>query len=166
MFFRGDGTTEYALQWIASAANNSSRAEIVVPVEAATRLPMIYITDLIEGMIKLTTAPRPRLKETNGGYALAGFSFSASELQGELEKLSVSASGFTTPPIFFCLRFDLTSHRFASHSIAPCLIAFRRTVSFVRHSLVARSVFSLLEWLPVLRMRGLIASADGKLREI
>jgi nucleoside-diphosphate-sugar epimerase len=47
---------------------------------------MIFATDLIRGLVALQDAPREALQEPESGYALAGFSFTASELYEEVRR--------------------------------------------------------------------------------
>jgi hypothetical protein len=79
----GSGTTEYALDAIKAAATEELYESIV---ELDVPLPMIIRDDLIRGLHKLTVAPRGELKEKEGGYTLAGFSFTARELFAAIEK--------------------------------------------------------------------------------
>jgi threonine 3-dehydrogenase len=73
----GAGTTEYALDAMLCAARGAPFAS---PVPRGAVLPMIFADDLVEGLLRLMDADRARLREPEGGYALAGFSFSAGQL--------------------------------------------------------------------------------------
>jgi nucleoside-diphosphate-sugar epimerase len=77
----GDGTTEYALEALLSAVEETPYA---CPVGADVRLPMIYSDDLIRGLLALDDAPSENLKEPEKGYAIAGFSFTPQELFEEI----------------------------------------------------------------------------------
>ncbi|KAH8072720.1 L-threonine 3-dehydrogenase [Aureococcus anophagefferens] len=85
----GGGTTEYALEAIRCAAEG---APFACPVPVDARLPMIHADDLVAGLLALMDAPRERLTNPEAGYALAGFSFAASELFAHLATL---APGFS-----------------------------------------------------------------------
>lgn len=85
----GGGTTEYALDAIRCAAEG---APFACPVPADARLPMIHADDLVAGLLALMDAPRERLTNPEAGYALAGFSFAASEL---FDHLATLAPGFS-----------------------------------------------------------------------
>jgi threonine 3-dehydrogenase len=73
----GAGTTEYALDAMLCAARGRPFAS---PVPHAAVLPMIFSDDLVDGLLRLMDARRVDLREPEGGYALAGFSFSAEAL--------------------------------------------------------------------------------------
>ena len=73
----GDGTTEYALAAVRAAARGETFA---CPVPLDVRLPMCMRDDVVEALFRLTMAARGSLQEPEGGYAVAGISFSAREL--------------------------------------------------------------------------------------
>ena len=77
----GGGTTEYALEAMAAAASGGTFA---CPIPVGVELPMVWISDLCAGLIALQEAPRSALREPEGGYAIAGFSFTAEELFARL----------------------------------------------------------------------------------
>ena len=79
----GVGTTEYALDAIQAAANDQIYKS---SVELNATLPMIMRDDLIDGLYALTVATTESLREVEGGYSIAGFSFTAQELFIELTK--------------------------------------------------------------------------------
>lgn len=79
----GSGTTEYALDALKCAAEGST---FVCPVEEDILLPMIWRDDLIDGLYALTTADASKLTEPDGGYAMAGLSFTPLELFAEIKK--------------------------------------------------------------------------------
>lgn len=73
------GTTEYALDAIKAALENKPYES---PVSFETKLPMIHVSDLVDGMVALMQAP-PDLfanRPTCRGVCLAGFSFAPNEL--------------------------------------------------------------------------------------
>jgi len=74
----GKGTTEYALDAILSAVKGELPYECPIPLE--TKLPMVHVEDLVEGLCSLQDAPRENLKEPEAGYNMAGFSFTPLEL--------------------------------------------------------------------------------------
>lgn len=85
----GDGTTEYALEAMATFSNayqkhinntQSSISTYTCPIRESSMLPMIHISDLIVGLVSLMEADRAALQEPDNGYAFAGFSFTPSEL--------------------------------------------------------------------------------------
>lgn len=80
----GQGTTEYALDALQDAHRGTKHA-FALPLDV--RLPMIFVDDLVAGLFALMTAPACALAEPEGGYALAGFSFSANQLVAEIRKL-------------------------------------------------------------------------------
>jgi threonine 3-dehydrogenase len=80
----GGGTTEYALEAIAAAVHGTTFA---CPVPMDTLLPMCWMSDLCAGLVALQDAPRATLGEPDGGYAIAGFSFTAQTLRVKLKEL-------------------------------------------------------------------------------
>jgi nucleoside-diphosphate-sugar epimerase len=90
----GAGTTEYVLDALKAAAD---RRQFVCPVGMDVKLPMILTADLIEGLYRLTVAAPAELREKEGGYALAGFSFSPRELFAEM-KLLLPSFEYTVQP--------------------------------------------------------------------
>ena len=136
----GGGTTEYALDAIAHALRQEGREQQADCEEAVisegdshafackvpldVRLPMIYQSDLIDGLMRLMAAPRAALAEPEAGYALAGLSFSARELFGELQK--------RFPGFRFEEKLDGVASRFARlspDSLSP--IEAQRDLDFV-----------------------------------
>eukprot|EP00047_Mylnosiga_fluctuans_P010987 m.19081 g.19081 ORF g.19081 m.19081 type:complete len:335 (-) comp3400_c0_seq1:126-1130(-) len=73
----GGGTTEYALDAIRAAATH---VPYVCPLPLDAWLPMIHVRDLVRGLIALMDAPRAAITEPEGGYAIAGFSFTPAQL--------------------------------------------------------------------------------------
>ena len=80
----GRGTTEYALDAIKCCVQH---IPFNCPIEANVYLPMIWRDDLVRGLYALTVATDDAVMEPEGGYALAGLSFSAAELFTCLKKL-------------------------------------------------------------------------------
>jgi threonine 3-dehydrogenase len=74
------GTTEYALDAIRAAIDGKP---YVSPVSLETKLPMIHVDDLVNGMVALMHAPVERFEGERArcrGVCLAGFSFTPQEL--------------------------------------------------------------------------------------
>ncbi len=78
----GAGTTEYALDAMLCAARGQA---FVCPVPRSAVLPMIFVDDLIDGLLRLMDAEKEDLREPQSGYSIAGFSFSADELLSVLQ---------------------------------------------------------------------------------
>jgi hypothetical protein len=77
----GHGTTEYALEALRAA----SRGEVFrCPVDLDVPVPMIYVDDLMRGLVALQEAKEDQLREPERGYAIAGLSFTAQELFEEI----------------------------------------------------------------------------------
>ncbi|GMH83217.1 hypothetical protein TL16_g09519 [Triparma laevis f. inornata] len=74
----GAGTTEYVLDAIKTSKENIYTYISTVPLH--TYLPMIWRSDLIEGLYRLTVAEEGDLKEPENGYAISGLSFTADEV--------------------------------------------------------------------------------------
>ncbi len=79
----GAGTTEYALDALKCSAEGTV---FKCPVGEKEYLPMIWRDDLIKGLYDLMIADKGSLKEPDGGYALAGLSFTPMQLFAEIEK--------------------------------------------------------------------------------
>lgn len=77
----GNGTTEYALEALLAAAKGEP---FVCPIDPTIRLPMIYVDDLMRGLLSLQDADESRLNEPDRGYAIPGLSFTANELFDEI----------------------------------------------------------------------------------
>ena len=68
----GNGTTEYALDALIAASKNEP---YVCPVDLDVKLPMIFVDDLMRGLISLQNADESMLKEPQRGYCMPGLSF-------------------------------------------------------------------------------------------
>ena len=79
----GNGTTEYALDALIAASKGSS---YVCPVHPDVTLPMVFVDDLMRGLIALQEAPEGQLTEPEHGYCVPGLSFSPNELFAEIQK--------------------------------------------------------------------------------
>jgi len=79
----GKGTTEYALEALRAAAQGET---FRCPVDPDVKLPMIFVEDLMRGLLALQDASEDRLGEPERGYALPGISFTAAELFEEIRR--------------------------------------------------------------------------------
>lgn len=79
----GAGTTEYALEALRSAAKGT---DYQCPIDINVTLPMLFVDDLMRGMMALQDANEEKLAEPERGYALPGLSFNAAELFTEIRK--------------------------------------------------------------------------------
>eukprot|EP00944_MAST-04C_sp_MAST-4C-sp1_P012341 g12341.t1 len=79
----GNGTTEYALDALIAASKGEP---YVCPVELDVKLPMIFVDDLMRGLISLQNADEGLLLEPERGYCMPGLSFTANELFAEIRK--------------------------------------------------------------------------------
>jgi threonine 3-dehydrogenase len=88
----GNGTTEYALDALLAAPHQATRLGLptsdayVCPVDPDVRLPMIFVSDLMRGLIALQEADPKNLTEPQCGYAIPGLSFTPNELFAEIRK--------------------------------------------------------------------------------
>eukprot|EP00444_Apocalathium_aciculiferum_P024211 CAMPEP_0183432378 /NCGR_PEP_ID=MMETSP0370-20130417/57169_1 /TAXON_ID=268820 /ORGANISM="Peridinium aciculiferum, Strain PAER-2" /LENGTH=325 /DNA_ID=CAMNT_0025618329 /DNA_START=51 /DNA_END=1031 /DNA_ORIENTATION=- len=78
----GKGTTEYALEALLAAATNEP---FVCRVDPEVRLPMIFVDDLMRGLLSLQDTDARSLREPERGYCIPGFSFTANELFDEIQ---------------------------------------------------------------------------------
>ncbi len=78
----GGGTTDFAVEIFSEAINQGSYTCFVRP---ETRLPMIYMPDVIEAILELMQA-QPTAITIRSSYNLAAVSFSAAELVAEIQK--------------------------------------------------------------------------------
>lgn len=79
----GNGTTEYALDALIAAAKG---VEYELTVDENVVLPMIYVDDLMRGLILLQEADESILTEPQHGYTMPGLSFTPLELFAEIRK--------------------------------------------------------------------------------
>jgi len=79
----GQGTTEYALEAMQAAARDE---DFVCPIETDVVMPMVYVSDLMRGMVNLQEASEADLKEPERGYCIPGLSFSATQLFAEIRR--------------------------------------------------------------------------------
>ena len=88
----GNGTTEYALDALLAAPHQATRHGLpiggayVCPVDPDVRMPMIYVDDLMRGLIALQEADEDSLAEPQHGYCIPGLSFTANELFAEIRQ--------------------------------------------------------------------------------
>lgn len=88
----GHGTTEYALDALLAAPHQSTRLGLptggayVCPIDPEVRMPMVFVDDLMRGLIALQEADEAQLTEPQRGYAIPGLSFTPYELFAEIRK--------------------------------------------------------------------------------
>ena len=76
------GTTDYAVE-IFHAAIKEKKYECFL--KADTRLPMMYMPDMIRATLELMEAPADKIK-TRSGYNLTGMSFTPAEIAASIQK--------------------------------------------------------------------------------
>lgn len=107
----GNGTTEYALDALLAAPHQATRLGLptgpafVCPVDPDVRMPMVFVSDLMRGLVALQEADEELLTEPQRGYCIPGLSFSANELFAEIRKHH--------PGFGFCVKLDKNMDRFA-----------------------------------------------------
>ena len=88
----GNGTTEYALDALLAAPHQETKLGLpassayICPIDPDVRLPMVFVNDLMRGLIALQEAEESSLQEPERGYCIPGLSFSANELFMEIRK--------------------------------------------------------------------------------
>lgn len=88
----GNGTTEFALDALLAAPHQATRLGLptgdafVCPIDLDVRLPMVYVEDLMRGLVALQEADEATLAEPQHGYCVPGLSFTANELFAEIRK--------------------------------------------------------------------------------
>jgi len=88
----GNGTTEYALDALLAAPHQQTRHNLptadayVCPVDPDVVLPMVFVDDLMRGLIALQEADEDQLHEPQHGYCVPGMSFTANELFHEIRQ--------------------------------------------------------------------------------
>jgi nucleoside-diphosphate-sugar epimerase len=88
----GNGTTEYALDAMLAAPHQQTKHGLqtcdayICPVDPDVRMPMVFVDDLMRGLIALQQADESSLSEPEHGYAVPGLSFSPNELFAEIRK--------------------------------------------------------------------------------
>ena len=88
----GNGTTEYALDALLAAPHQATRhglptgGAFVCPVDPDVTLPMVFVEDLMRGLIALQEADEEHLNEPQNGYCIPGISFTANELFAEIRQ--------------------------------------------------------------------------------
>ena len=88
----GNGCTEYALDALLNAPHQATKHGLptsdvfICPIEPDVQLPMVYVDDLMRGLVALQEADEDALKEPERGYCIPGLSFSANELFAEIRK--------------------------------------------------------------------------------
>mmetsp|Transcript_31079 Transcript_31079/g.71053 ORF Transcript_31079/g.71053 Transcript_31079/m.71053 type:complete len:333 (+) Transcript_31079:39-1037(+) len=79
----GPGVTEYPLAALKTAVEQKP---FQCPVDPDRVLPMVFVDDLVRGLMDLADTPAHMLSEPDRGYCIPGFSFSASQLFDEIRK--------------------------------------------------------------------------------
>jgi threonine 3-dehydrogenase len=88
----GNGTTEYALDALLAAPHQETKRGLppgpayVCPVDPDTRMPMVFVDDLMRGLVALQEADESELREPEQGYCVPGLSFTPNELFAEIRK--------------------------------------------------------------------------------
>jgi len=85
----------------AAAAGVLPRSVYKCPLPASSQLPMVWVSDLVLGLVALMDAPREHLREPEAGYTLAGFSFSPRDLELSLSRHHHSPPlSLSSPPLW------------------------------------------------------------------
>jgi nucleoside-diphosphate-sugar epimerase len=79
----GNGTTEYALDALLAASHNLPFA---CPIDPEVVLPMVFVDDLMRGLVALQFAKESELQEPQRGYNIPGISFTANQLFHEIRQ--------------------------------------------------------------------------------
>ena len=88
----GNGTTEYALDALLVAPHQQTKHGLptsdayICPVDPDVCMPMVFVDDLMRGLVALQEADEEALKEPERGYCIPGLSFTAHELFAEIRK--------------------------------------------------------------------------------
>ncbi len=88
----GNGTTEYALDALLAAPHQVTKLGLpvggayVCPIDPNTRIPMVFVDDLMRGLVALQEANEAMLTEPERGYCVPGLSFTPQELFEEIRK--------------------------------------------------------------------------------
>ena len=77
----GNGTTEYALDALLAASRG---LPFECPIDPEVSLPMVFVDDLMRGLVALQFAKESELLEPQRGYTIRGMSFTATELFREI----------------------------------------------------------------------------------
>ena len=89
----GNGTTEYALDALLNAPHQQTKHNLpvggayVCPIDPDTRIPMIFVEDLMRGLVALQEADEASLNEPEQGYCVPGLSFTPNELFNEIRSI-------------------------------------------------------------------------------
>ena len=88
----GNGTTEYALDALLAAPHQQTKHGLpamdayICPVDPDVRMPMVFVDDLMRGLVALQEADEHSLTEPQRGYCVPGLSFTPNELFAEIRK--------------------------------------------------------------------------------
>lgn len=91
----GNGTTEYALDALLAASRGQP---YVCPIGPDVTLPMVYVDDLMRGLLALQFADEEELHEPERIYCMPGLSFSAAELFEEIKHFKPTFEVTYGPP--------------------------------------------------------------------
>ena len=88
----GNGTTEYALDALLAAPHQCTKHGLptgdayVCPIDPDVRMPMVFVDDLMRGLVALQEADEGDLTEPENGYCIPGLSLTPNELFAEIRK--------------------------------------------------------------------------------
>jgi threonine 3-dehydrogenase len=108
----GNGTTEYALDALLAAPHQQKTLGLptsdayICPIDPDVRMPMVFVDDLMRGLIALQEADEHALTEPEKGYAIPGLSFSPHELFAEIRR--------HYPGFGFRVELDANMNKFAN----------------------------------------------------
>jgi len=108
----GNGTTEYALDALLAAPHQQTKHNLptsnayICPVDPDVRMPMVFVDDLMRGLIALQEADETLLVEPERGYCIPGLSFTPNELFTEIRKYH--------PGFGFRVQLDENMNKFAN----------------------------------------------------
>ena len=108
----GNGTTEYALDALLAAPHQETKHGLpasnayLCPVDPNVRMPMVFVSDLMRGLIALQEADEEMLCEPQRGYCIPGLSFTPNELFAEIRKYH--------PGFGFRVELDENMNKFAN----------------------------------------------------
>jgi len=91
----GNGTTEYALDAMLAASRGQP---YVCPIGPEVMLPMVYVDDLMRGLLALSFADEEELSEPQRLYCMPGLSFTAEQLFEEIRHFKPSFEVTYGPP--------------------------------------------------------------------
>jgi nucleoside-diphosphate-sugar epimerase len=114
----GNGTTEYALDAMLAASRGQ---EFECPIDLDVKLPMVFVDDLMRGLIALQEADEELLTEPQHGYCIPGLSFSPNDLFTEIRKHH--------PGFGYRVELDENMNKFAAIWCGKKRISFAQSVA-------------------------------------